>query len=256
MRMSCEEFAINIVESGDLDPDYIFLLNVFNKLKLTDEQRATWIVMKTVVYNSCSEAEIFFRERTFENVEYGAERRKHKRYAKRYFEAFKAHAVGRAASVHRYFRGLPPSASVSLQALRRIDGVGPWAAWKCLDLLERVLHLPVDFSSVDFRIAYEYPLKGILMLAGHEEDVTLLKDSSLYRDCLEISVNKIGAGRLCLSPPTRDRPIGVQEFETIFCKYHSYMHGHYTPGEDLHRLRRRVKASPFESVRSLEDCLP
>lgn len=256
MKMSCEQFAKEIVTSQDLDPDYYFLSQVFKKLNLSDEERARWIVLKTVVYNSCSEAEIFFSLRSFEDVEYGAERRKHKRYAQRFYDSFKNHAIGRSASVARFFKHLNTDATYSLQALQKIDGVGPWASWKCLDLCERVLDIPINFTTVDFRVAYEYPLKGILMLSDITEDVKLLQSDLIYQKCLNSAVIQIGKARELMAPPSRNRRLNLQEYETIFCKYHSYLHGHYEPGEDLARLRKRITSSPFEPVRSLQDCLP
>jgi hypothetical protein len=40
-----------------------------------------------------------------------------------------------------------------------------------------------------------------------------------------------------LAPPRYERPINVQEVETILCKYKAYMNGHYRVGEDIRACR-------------------
>ena len=39
------------------------------------------------------------------------------------------------------------------------------------------------------------------------------------------------------APPQMDRPINIQEVETILCKWKSHLNGHYPTGNDIAEVR-------------------
>lgn len=100
-------------------------------------------------------------------------------------------------------------------------GFGPWISWKVADMAERIIGVNVDFTEANLFI-YRDPVQGAALLkygdwkhpidqAGVDEMVgKVLGDFDGY-----------------LAPPHDDRPINVQEVETILCKYKAHTKGHY-----------------------------
>jgi hypothetical protein len=43
-----------------------------------------------------------------------------------------------------------------------------------------------------------------------------------------------------LAPPTNDRPCGVQEIETILCKFKASLNFSYWIGRDIHEVRKAL----------------
>jgi hypothetical protein len=43
------------------------------------------------------------------------------------------------------------------------------------------------------------------------------------------------------APPSGNRPVGVQEIETILCKHQSHSNGRYWVGKDIHEMRLGLK---------------
>jgi hypothetical protein len=43
------------------------------------------------------------------------------------------------------------------------------------------------------------------------------------------------------APPRYDRPVGVQECETILCKWHSHLNGHYPVGKDSREILEHLR---------------
>ena len=255
-KLSPEEFGIALIESGDLDPDYIFMVNVRDRLDLSHAEMCEWVLLKSVIYDSVSELEHMLFQRPLAQLAYGAERRKFKPNADKIIAAFRqrvAHTCGNLESF--FFEWLPRDANHALASLQSIKGFGPWASWKLCDLMDRVLGVPMDFTKVDFRVAYNYPLRGVLLLAGQDEG-KLGWLSTNYRTALKLAIGKLGEAQLLQAPPQRDRLVNIQEFETVFCKYHSYWHGHYFPGKDIKHLRERIHASDYREIQDLLPCAP
>lgn len=98
---------------------------------------------------------------------------------------------------------------------------GPWIAFKAADMLERVLGVPVDFPLTTTSM-YRDPQRGAEMAAPFIGNVTPqgVTDVMLH------------AYRNMKAPPGGDRPVGVQEVETVLCKWKSARNGHYHIGAD------------------------
>jgi hypothetical protein len=43
------------------------------------------------------------------------------------------------------------------------------------------------------------------------------------------------------APPSNDRPCGVQEIETVLCKFKASLGGSYWIGRDIHEVRNALK---------------
>lgn len=255
--MNFADFSRTLIQSGDLDPDYIFINNACNELGWDKEQKAKWVALKSVIYNSIGELEFLLHRKTFDDVDYGNERRKHKRNAELFWNSLYLNAKSHQG-FYSMFSTVNTDANIALKQLQKFHGVGPWAAWKILDLLNCCLSFKFDFSNVDFRLAYEYPIRGMLLVAGEDEEGHKKVSDSLYKKCMgEVYRQLHDSGVLNENaPPEYLRKINMQEIETCLCKYHSYYHNHYQAGEDITRLHKRIDKSTFINIRSLKGCLP
>lgn len=112
---------------------------------------------------------------------------------------------------------------------------GEWAAFKAADLLERVVGLPVTFP-VGIFDWYKEPRAGLALLPEGSLPV-LLKHFARFR-----------------APPRLDRRCGLQEIETILCKYKSSMGGHYHVGKDIAEVRHALEHWGSTASRLLRAC--
>lgn len=112
-------------------------------------------------------------------------------------------------------------------------GFGEWIAFKVADMLDRL-----GLCNIVFENATEYfftsPEKGARCL-WEESGRPRIEDGKNVCDWavekLITSLEKFKA------PPRYERPFGVQEAETVLCKFHSYSHGEYRIGEDVDSLK-------------------
>ena len=122
---------------------------------------------------------------------------------------------------------------------------GPWIAFKVADMLERVLGVPVDFSDCALGV-YKEPAAGASLVASLEglpDDVEIVTAWLLDR---------LGFRK---APPRYDRPINIQEAETVLCKFKSHYKGHYPVGKDVREIRHALSAHGG-LCRELLACLP
>lgn len=122
---------------------------------------------------------------------------------------------------------------------------GPWIAFKVADIGERVLGYDIDFSDCELGI-YKDPRQGAAVayqeLASFGQITQKLWDYPITDDELRGIVKTcVKAFSRLKAPPKLDRPINVQEVETIFCKYKSHLKGHYPLGKDSHELRSALE---------------
>jgi hypothetical protein len=112
-------------------------------------------------------------------------------------------------------------------------GFGPWIAFKVADMLERLGVCKVSFSENEVML-YDSPREGALMVWDkYFNQESIESESSKIKTVTE----KLLKGLSDLyAPPGKDRPLGIQEIETILCKWKSYMKGHYRLGEDIESI--------------------
>lgn len=119
--------------------------------------------------------------------------------------------------------------------VREWPGFGSWIAFKVADMVERVLKLPVDFSTDDL-VIYSEPLAGAKLIASDLPAAVALLEESL--------------GEM-MAPPGGDRRLNIQEYETILCKFKSHVHGHYEVGHDTIEVKRALARSGSPLARHL-----
>lgn len=235
-KLSFGEFSKSVLESGDIDPDYIFMREKAKELDFSKEQLFDWILLKLCVYNSISELKILTGKGDFETVKYGNERNKHKNQAREYYNNIRQ-VFPDEESIKLFFER---PAQIVFNSIKAIRGFGPWSAWKFMDLMSCVYGSDVDFEGIDFRKSYEFPLKGLLMVNGYAEDVKLLKSDDVYNECMALIKEMLASIEINGVPHNQDKGIRLNEIETLLCKYHSYIHGHYYPGKDSEHLKKEA----------------
>ncbi len=238
--ISFTKFSKEILESGDIDPDYHFMREYAAKEHLSKSALLNWICLKSVVYRSVSELEILTGGKKFKDVKFGNERNKARNKAAEYY-----------ASVTNFmdFAYSKLRQDEYWDALVKVHGVGPWARWKIIDLLSCVYGYHIDLSKVDFRGAYEFPLKGLNLINGNREDYKLNLD---YEYKVSMKEAWIQMPKVKATPHNNGRGVRINELETCLCKYHSYVHGHYYPGKDLEHLRKDIAASDLPQLKKFK----
>jgi len=161
--------------------------------------------------------------------------------------------------------------SVSFR-LQEHYGFGPWIGFKAADMLERVLGVPVRFPDAEVMM-FDDPTKAALMLwdlwesegriSKSEKDIlsTRTLGGPTIPSWLRVQyVSECLVRHFCrvLAPPHFDRPVNIQEVETILCKWKSHVKGHYPLGNDIHEITEGVtpwvEVSPTAKV--FLECLP
>lgn len=117
-----------------------------------------------------------------------------------------------------------------LDRLRGLPQFGPWIAFKLADIGERVLAAPIRFPSALDSSLYASPLFTVRLLATQEG----IKPEEVWD-------RNVAYFKRFPAPPRDERGCGAQEVETIFCKYGSYLKGHYYPGKDLREINHSLK---------------
>lgn len=233
MVMTPQCFGQVLIGSGDLDPIYIMLHEAnLDSNTLKRWLLAYWCYYSAGVASRIAESSDFWGDMwQAHNLRWprGAERR--------HFRG----DVSRKALVCLQSTGTTPERIVDhmtggsdlsgiINRVQQYSGFGPWISWKIADMAERVLHLNVDFTHANLGM-YRDPVKGAALVLTGDEDYPISPD-----ELQSVVDNMTVAFRDYSAPPYYDRPINVQEVETVLCKYKSYCHGHYPPGKDTREV--------------------
>ena len=116
---------------------------------------------------------------------------------------------------------------------------GPWIAFKMADMIERCCGIPIDFSDCALSF-YKDPVMGAVYLFNGDYETSGM-DKHDRRAVVDAAVQVIlgGLGDR-MAPPFWDRPLNIQEAETILCKWKSHTRGHYTIGEDSEFVKQSI----------------
>lgn len=262
-----EEFGAKLLETGDLDPLYI-ALDRSPSMKADRAMLHRWLFAYWCCYNAGASSYIAeaggtgFWERlgamaANETLAPIGERwpRGHER---RHFRGAKA--VDAVASYSRRFSSpeqpaewfgagrYPADHALGYKVpytdvrsrVMTLPQFGPWIAFKVADMLERVAGVPVSFAEADV-LMFDQPYKSALQVwASWDGTGSEIARSTVTTDDERVRrvARKLGmffAGKN--APPRHDRPVNVQEIETILCKWKSHNTGHYPVGIDSKELR-------------------
>lgn len=252
-RLNIEDFGAHLLKSGDLDPIYIAL----HRAKFETGQLYRWLIAYWCYYHagvasflSEKEGPDFWRWMNIaaENAPeaptpFGArwprghERRHYRAAIATSSVAYLRSRYPEPESMVRYLASAAdpaplPFRTVSSRA-QEWRGFGPWIGFKIADMVDRCLGDAVNFSTDDvmmFKDPEEAALKLWKMRQGFPESA-VPKDK---RAAIEtVTAYLIDHFKGFSAPPLGDRPVNIQEVETILCKWKSHMNGHYPLNNDI-----------------------
>ena len=122
---------------------------------------------------------------------------------------------------------------------------GPWIAFKIADMVDRVLGIPVDFEQAHV-FMFKDPTKAAIMLWRYKlyaGDQSYLKvqpkdQGAAIKEVVDYLTKQFSDLK---APPLYDRPIGLQEVETVLCKWKSHMNGHYPLNNDIDEINEGLE---------------
>lgn len=252
-RLDVYEFGKQLIRTKDLDPVYVVLQHA----QLPPRKLQRWLLAYWCFYHAGTASWIAHgADGYWERMELAAGSSNYPRCPER------RHFRGRAAresvewlkgeGVDRLFQSLRtagPALEDVMKCVRGWRGFGPWIAFKVADMLERLDLAPVRFTVAGVFL-FDSPLEGARLLWATEqaeasEASREASEGVLSREAPE-GVGDWAVGRIlerlgtAKAPPRYERPIGVQEAETILCKWKSHMSGRYHVGEDIASLKRSL----------------
>lgn len=117
------------------------------------------------------------------------------------------------------------------QKLNSLEQFGDYFYWKFADVQERVFGIPCSFEGAA-SYAPKVPREGARLI--HPTRAI----EAIFEEIVQHLVPR-------LAPPAYDRPIGIQEAETVCCVYHQYVGGGYKfYGHRTAKAVRRLSANP------------
>lgn len=258
-RLSIEAFGSELLRSGDLDPIYIALVQARRSGAFSEAQLLRWLLAYVCYYHAgvaCHLSEFkdpaaFWAEfeRAAANVEEtpaggrwprGHERRHFRgKIAMDSLEGLRGRYANPEDFMRYVARGAQPVPFRAVsERTQEHRGFGPWIGFKVADLVDRVLGVPVAFDEAAV-FMFKDPEKAAMMLweqrEGHKyPDGARPKREVILRGVTDYLINYF---RDFAAPPFADRPVNIQEVETILCKWKSHMNGHYPINNDIQEIR-------------------
>lgn len=126
-----------------------------------------------------------------------------------------------------------PAYDLVSRRITSFEGFGGWTAFKAADIFERVLGVPIDFTNAPLS---SHPREGARLIGGDIPTATAM----LMEGLADLK-----------APPDYRRPIGIQEIETICCKWLEFSSGKYYVGKDIDQERRMLAEVPCDLSRQL-----
>lgn len=235
-KITWTEFTRGLLTTFDLDPIYVIL----TATDLPEPILKRWLLAYWCYYSSGPASYIAEQKDFYAAMRAGfaGEGQYPRGHERRHFRG----QAGWAAIEHLETYGSPEKIvdyiyeggpqdyqSVANRAMR-FKLFGPWIAWKICDMGERIMCYEIDFSNANLNM-YRDPVQGAALytfgdwqhpIKPDEVNQAVIKALSEYPDLL--------------APPYLDRPLNVQEIETLFCKFKAHIKGHYPINFDSHEI--------------------
>lgn len=241
--MTIEEFGRELIASEDLDPIYTML----HRSSLSWEQKSRWCLAYWCFYHAgvCSYIveqpeqkfwglmmDAAINDRSRKTWPRGTERRHFRASAAINSVRYMTDNFRSASAVVDYFgSGILDLVGVA-NRVTSIPAFGPWIAFKVADMMERCLNFQVKFY-VGHLYFYKTPIQGAELACEKWTSAHLPP-----REALGYAVSRLQREfKDFMAPPSYNRPVGIQEIETVLCKWKSHMGGHYEPGKDTKEIR-------------------
>ena len=150
-----------------------------------------------------------------------------------------------AELVHHLQSGDMDFAAVS-KRVQNLRGFGPWIAFKVADMIDRVLCRPVDFDEAAV-FMFKDPAKAAIMLwKSQHPNMPMVSLETSVTSSVKYLTEVFSHYQ---APPLEDRPVGLQEVETVLCKWKSHMNGHYPLNNDTDEINKGLLDwTPYSEV--------
>lgn len=289
-RLPIEDFGRQLITSGDLDPIYVMLVQAVQQGLMSVPQLHRWLVAYWCFYHAGAAAYLCVNPgaQFWDDMRVAAENVQPTPLGGRWPRGHeRRHFRGKIAQdslndlIHRYgnnpeamvegiaYRsdqpgavfegaaGLPKALPFGLIAHRvQIHrGFGPWMGFKIADMVDRVLNVRVEFTNAAV-FMFKDPETAAMMLWEQREGHAYPAGSRPKREVILNGV--VGYLERAFSdlsaPPFGDRPINIQEVETVLCKWKSHLNGHYPLNNDINEIRTGLAEWAGES-RLVQDLL-
>jgi len=257
-KLSIEEFGTHLLDSNDLDPIYVALV----ESGMGVPQMGRWLLAYWCFYHAGVAS--FMSEREggdfFSAMEIAARNEEPSPTGDRWPRAKeRRHFRGAAAikavhSLRRRYEDEPEGMALyclgkegertCLEVIKRTKEhhlFGDWIAFKVADMIDRCLGVPISFDQAT-AFMFRDPRESALMYWRQQ---TKMPPEALPRDpeavitqVVDYLIDYFGE---TLAPPYMDRPVGLQEVETILCKWKSHLHGHYPLFNDQKEILEGLK---------------
>lgn len=259
-RLTVEEFGRKLLSTGDLDPVYV-ALNKLNK-KWSRATRNRWLLAYFCYYDcgvACYMSQ--FAGNTFWNkmLEAAANTAPSPLGTRWKRASERRHARGEAAirMVTHLRDRYVDKPEMMIEEVHKIEDAkcgdvmkwakthylfGDWIGFKIADITNAVLGKHVDFSRAEV-FMFKDPVKAALMLhrKQYPQDADVEYSGSQLVQVIEEIVETLKKEFTeYTAPPALDRPLEMQEIETILCKWKSHMNGHYPINNDIKEIRHSV----------------
>lgn len=289
--MDATEFGSRLVATGDLDPIYTML----NAANLPAPTLKRWVLAYWMFYHAGVSSLIANApSEMFWSMVWRAQNEKWPRGTER--RHFKAENSRKAIeSLERSYPTMPEVAvdwvsavgctgrdverhrfNLIMERAQTWVGFGPWIAFKIADMADAVLRVPVSFKDA-VPYFFDDPIAGafcVMFEAGkvivnqevwdHADLVSKAKETAKSMSRTEraeivqeaMNVLKYGGLGELRSPTNPHRPLQIQEYETIFCKYKSHLNGHYPVGKDTAEIMHVLSDTRWGPLgKKLRTCL-
>lgn len=289
-RLPIEDFGRQLITSGDLDPIYVMLVRAVEQDLMSIPQLHRWLVAYWCFYHAAVASYLCVNPgaQFWDDMRVAAENVQPTPIGGRWPRGHeRRHFRGKVAQdslddlIHRYgnkpeamvegiiyrsdqpgavfagAKGFPRALPFGLIAHRvqQHRGFGPWMGFKIADMVDRVLNVRVEFTNAAV-FMFKDPETAAMMLWEQREGHAYPAGSRPKR---EVILNGV-VGYLerkfsdLTAPPFADRPINIQEVETVLCKWKSHLNGHYPLNNDINEIRAGLTEWEGES-RLVQDLL-
>lgn len=248
-RLPMDTFGAQLIETEDLDPVYVALKAIPDKAQLHRWLLAYWCFYNCGVASFLSERkDLDFWEWCLlivndKHPPFGMPSWPRGRERRHYRGDNAIRSMGDLISGNAFPESVVAylaNGSLEFHEVQKraqtLTGFGPWISWKMCDMLDRCAGIPVDFSNADLCM-YRDPVKAAVMWCEKELHQELPPDQAV-----PIAVDFLAAtlGHM-KAPPSYERTLNVQEYETVLCKWKAHMNGFYALGTDTREIREALE---------------
>lgn len=247
------QFGRELITTLDLDPTYV----VLHHAGFSDRELRRLLVAYLYFYHLGTAAWIVDQPDFYDAFDAAAASKEYKRSSeRRHFRG------GQAVATAEWLRGLdtptfpfdrvldlpgPVPSGTALELFRANNRFGPWAAFKAVDIVERLGLCRVEWDIAD--AMYDSPMSeaNVQWQEAHPGEPLPGRNEVARWACALLASH---LGHLD-APPRFERKCSFPEWETCLCKFGSSKSGHYHVGKDITEVRHALEWRDGATARRL-----